>query len=71
MSVMFVYVQNCVRVARATTVFMLRVQNYKCVSCAGTGAANAYTKRDIENPFSGTQMFVQARNKKCPQQYVS
>ena len=32
------------------------------VACAGTGSANAYTKRDIENPFPGTQMFVQARN---------
>ena len=41
---------------------MVRVQNYECVVCAGTGAANAYTKRDIENPFPGTQMFVEARN---------
>ena len=38
---------------------MLRIQNYEC--SAGTGAANAYTKRDIE--IVGTQMFVQARNK--------
>ena len=33
-----------------------------------TRAANAYTKRDIENSFPGTQMFVQAKNKKCLQQ---
>ena len=53
---MFVLVQNCVRV--------------KCFECktatasarARTRAANAYTKRDIENLFPGTQMFVQARN---------
>jgi len=64
--VMFVYVQNCVRVVYArdqtVNVLMVRVQNYKCVACAGTGAAKAYSKRDIENPFSGTQMFVQASN---------
>ena len=47
---------------------MLRVQNYECVACTGTGPANADTKRDIENPFLGTQMFVQARNNECPQQ---
>ena len=33
-----------------------------------TRAANAYTKRGIENSFPGTQMFVQARNKNCLQQ---
>ena len=53
---MFVYVQNCVRVVRTANVLMVRVQNYECVACAGTGAANAYTKRDC------AQMFVQARN---------
>ena len=41
---------------------MVRVQNYECVACAGSGATNAYTKRDIENPIPGTQMLVQARN---------
>ena len=34
---------------------------------AGTASANASTKRDIENSFPGTQMFVQARNYECPQ----
>ena len=29
---------------------MVRVQNYECVACSGTGATNAYTKRDVENP---------------------
>ena len=48
---------------------MVRVQNCDCVVCAGTGAANAFTKRDIENPFSGTQMYVQARNNECSQRY--
>ena len=38
------------------------VQNYECVACAGNDAANAYTKRDIENLFPDTQMFVQPRN---------
>ena len=42
---------------------MVRVQNYECVARAV--AANAYTKRDIENSFAGTQMFVQARNNEC------
>ena len=28
---------------------MLRVQNYYCSAYTGTGAANVYTKRDIEN----------------------
>ena len=31
---------------------------------ARTRAANTYTKRDIENSFPGTQMSMQARNKK-------
>ena len=31
---------------------------------ARTRAANAYTKRGIENSFPGSLMFVQARNKK-------
>ena len=44
---------------------MVRVQNYECVTCTRTGLANAYAKRDIENPFAGTQMFVQVRNNEC------
>ena len=48
---------------------------YKTVTAlpvaALTGAENAYTKRDIENSFPGTQMFVQARNYECPQQQSS
>ena len=47
---------------------MVRVQNYEYSACAGIGAAIVYTKRDIKNPFLCTQMFVQARNEKCPQQ---
>ena len=47
---------------------MLRMQNCNCPACAVTGAGNADTKRDTENSFSGTQMFVQARNYECPQQ---
>ena len=31
---------------------------------ARTRAANAHTKRGFENSFPGTEMFVQARNKK-------
>ena len=49
---------------RTANVLMVRVQNYERVVCAVTGAANAYTKRGIENQFYGTQMFVQARNNK-------
>ena len=49
-------------------VSMLRVQNCKCPARAVTAAGNAYTKRDIENSFPGTQMFVQAKNYECPQQ---
>ena len=41
---------------------MIRVQTFQCVACAGTDAVNAYTRRDIENSFPGTQMFVQGRN---------
>ena len=48
---------------RIANVLMLRVQNCGCAAWTGIGAANAYTKRDIENPFSGTQMFVQTSNK--------
>ena len=40
---------------RTAAVLVVRVQNYERASCAGTGTANAYTKRDIENPFPGTQ----------------
>ena len=71
---MIVYVRNCVRDARAITELRMcsyyQHMNYESVSCAGTGAANAYTKRNIENPFPSTQMFLQARSKKCPQQYM-
>ena len=68
---MFVYTQNCVRIARAgAELWMCWCYEYKTMNataCAGTGAANAYTKCDIEHPFPGTQMFEQAR-KKSPQQ---
>ena len=47
---------------RTMNVLMVRVQNYECVACAGTGAATTHTERDIENSFPGTQMFAQARN---------
>ena len=53
---------------RTANVLMLRVQNYEFAARAATDAANAYTKRDIENPFPGTQMFVRARNNGYPQQ---
>ena len=56
---------------RTANVLMVRVQNYECVAYAGTGAANAYSKRNIENPFPGFQMFVKARNKKCAQQSLT
>ena len=49
---------------------MLRVQNYECMLVC-VGAANAYIKRDIENPFSDTYMFMQARNNDCLQQKAS
>ena len=52
----------CLCQNRTANVLMIRVQNYECVTCAGTGVANAYTKCDKENPFPGTQVFVQARN---------
>ena len=48
MCVMFAYVQNCV--------LLVLGSNCECVD--GTS-----TKRDIENPFLGTQMFVQAKKK--------
>ena len=51
---------------------MLRVQNHDCPARAVIRAANVYTKRVIENPFPGTQMFVQSWNNKCLQQgYIS
>ena len=34
---------------------MLRVQNYDCSRRAEIGTANAFTKRDVENSFPGTQ----------------
>ena len=49
-------------------VFSNRVQNCNWLCPSRTRAANAYTKRGIENSFPSTQMFVQARNKKCLQQ---
>ena len=48
--------------SRTANVLMVRVQNYECVACAGTGAVNAHTKLDINNPFPDTQMFVQPKN---------
>ena len=52
---------------RTGNMLMLRVPNYGCTAYA----ANAYTIRDIEYLFPGTQWFVQARNKKCLQQFLS
>ena len=48
------YFTHCPCSDRTANILTLRVQNCECVACTGTGAANAYTKRDIENQFPGT-----------------
>ena len=46
---------------RATKRF--RVKCFECKTATASRAANANTKRGIENSFPGIQMFVQASNK--------
>ena len=56
---MFVYVQDCVRITCARTELRMCWYEYKTMNAL---LANVYAKRDIENPFLGTQMFVQTGN---------
>ena len=62
--------QNSERVKCFEYKLLLRTRfRLECKTATGsarerTRAANAYTKRGIENSFPGTQMFVQTMNKK-------
>ena len=65
---MFVHVQNCVRDAPAgTELWTCWCYEYKTVTALPVRwlvrRMRIQKKYDIENQFSGTQMFVQAKNK--------
>ena len=59
--VVFVYVQNCVRVACARSELRMRWW-YEYETMNPLLVRRMLTKRNIENPIPGTQIFVKARN---------